>query len=60
MDKLKTQLKEANELLDFINANAEKFQNGNKAAGTRARVGSMDLIKKLKEVRVTISEIKNS
>ena len=37
-----------------IKADTTKFEDGNNAAATRARVGSMSAIKTLKELRTSI------
>lgn len=36
------------------------IEKDNKSAGTRLRAASMDLIKSMKEIRLKVSEIKNS
>lgn len=60
-EQLETLLAEATTIFTTINDDAKKFiEKDNKAAGTRVRTGSMDLIKKLKEIRTKVSEIKNS
>ena len=47
--------------MDAVKEDAAKFtEKDNKAAGTRVRTGSMDVIKTLKEVRIKVTEIKNS
>ena len=49
----------AEEKLAVIKKDATAFEEkGNKAAGTRTRTGSMDLIKILKDVRIHVSEVK--
>ncbi len=65
MADLKNQLKElvanAENQLNQVKEDLNKFvEKDNKAAGTRVRTGSMDIIKTLKEVRNTVTEIKNS
>lgn len=60
-EKLNQLLVTAQKQLDAVKEDAVKFANkGNKAAGTRTRTGSMDLIKTLKEVRTVVTEIKNA
>ena len=60
-DEISQLLQEADAIFVAITLDADKFINkDNKAAGTRVRTGSMDLIKKLKEIRTKVSEIKNS
>lgn len=60
-EQLETLLTEATTIFTEINDDVKKFiEKDNKAAGTRVRTGSMDLIKKLKEIRTKVSEIKNS
>lgn len=60
-DELKQLLEEADAMFVAITLDADKFiDKENKAAGTRVRTGSMDLTKKLKEIRTKVSEIKNS
>lgn len=50
---------ELKELIDSANEDAEKFEKGNSAAGTRLRQ-KMQAIKRLaQEVRENVSEIKN-
>lgn len=54
-------MEEADTIFTSIKEDATKFaEKGNKTAGTRVRTGSMDLTKKLKEIRSKVSEIKNS
>jgi len=43
----------------YLNEN-EKFENGNKAAGTRARKALTEIAKMTKERRKEIQDIKNS
>lgn len=60
-EQLQKLIETAEQELANIKENAEKFiGKDNKAAGTRVRTGSMDLIKTLKEVRTKVQEIKNS
>ena len=45
--------------LEVVKQDATKFvEKGNAAAGTRVRTGSMNIIKALKEVRITVQELK--
>ncbi|MGE3549759.1 MAG: histone H1 [Geobacter sp.] len=47
------------EALDAVKADAEKFFNkGTKAAGTRVRTGSMDIIKLCKQLREEVQAVK--
>lgn len=48
------------ELFEEFNVNIEKFNGGNKSAGTRARKALMDISKLCKEIRGEIQEIKNA
>jgi len=60
MTKLEGQLQEMHETLMSITDDVEKFQNGNKSAGTRIRK-SMQIVKTLAQiVRVHVQEVKNS
>lgn len=60
-EQLATLVQEAEGILAEIKADTTKFvEKENNSAGTRVRTGSMNLIKKLKEVRTKVSEIKNS
>ena len=56
--QLQLQTKYNNELTQLLQSrileNLDKFDNGNNAAGTRARVASQELIKLLKSLRVDI------
>lgn len=59
-EQLAKLVEEADAIFTTIKEDATKFtEKGNKAAGTRVRTGSMDLTKKLKEIRTKVSEIKN-
>ena len=51
MDNL---IQELEEQLAQVKEDTQKFQNGNKSAATRARVGAMNMIKTLKQLRVDI------
>jgi hypothetical protein len=47
------------EALDAVKADAEKFFNkGTKAAGTRVRTGSMDIIKLCNQLREEVQAVK--
>ena len=60
MTKLETQLQEMHETLMSITDDVEKFQDGNKSAGTRIRK-AMQIVKTLAQiVRVHVQEVKNS
>ena len=60
MTKLESQLQEMHETLMSITDDVEKFQEGNKSAGTRIRK-SMQIVKTLAQmVRVHVQEVKNS
>tara|TARA_R100000231_G_scaffold68903_1_gene54961 strand:+ start:162 stop:359 length:198 start_codon:yes stop_codon:yes gene_type:complete len=60
MTKLESQLQEMHETLMSITDDVEKFQDGNKSAGTRIRK-SMQIVKTLAQmVRVHVQEVKNS
>lgn len=59
MANLLEQIQVIQTVLDKVKEDAEKFTNGNKAAGTRVRTGSMDIIKGLKDVRNTVTSMKN-
>lgn len=48
------------ELVETYNAENEKFERGNGAAGTRARKALMEIKKYTDERRKQIQEIKNS
>lgn len=52
-----------NEMVEIINAamiDAEKFDKGNNAAGTRVRKAMQEIKTKAQEVRVAVSETKNA
>lgn len=52
-------VEDAQVLLNSIKEDATKFvEKGNAKAGTRVRTSSMELIKHLKDVRVTVQELK--
>ena len=60
MTKLEGQLQEMHETLMSITDDVEKFQHGNKSAGTRIRK-AMQIVKTLAHiVRVHVQEVKNS
>ena len=60
MTKLENQLQEMHETLMSITDDVEKFQHGNKSAGTRIRK-AMQIVKTLAQiVRVHVQEVKNS
>ena len=60
MTKLESQLQEMHETLMSITDDVEKFQDGNKSAGTRIRK-AMQIVKTLAQiVRVHVQEVKNS
>lgn len=60
MTKLENQLQEMHETLMSITNDVEKFQDGNKSAGTRIRK-AMQAVKILAQnVRVHVQEVKNS
>ena len=60
MTKLENQLQEMHETLMSITNDVEKFQDGNKTAGTRIRK-AMQTVKTLaQEVRVHVQEVKNA
>ena len=60
MTKLENQLQEIHETLMSITDDVEKFQHGNKSAGTRIRK-AMQIVKTLAQiVRVQVQEVKNS
>ena len=57
---IETSLQEIiNNLTNAIN-DAGKFDNGNASAGTRVRKAAMEATKNLKELRATVTEIKQS
>lgn len=59
-EDLKALVEDAKNILETVEKDTVKFtEKGNKAAGTRVRTGSMELIKKLKEIRTAVSDIKN-
>lgn len=41
-------------------ADANKFDNGNASAGTRVRKAAMEATKSLKNLRATVTEVKNA
>jgi hypothetical protein len=47
-------------LFEVYQAESEKFESGNKAAGTRARKALAEIAKMCKERRAEIQSIKNS
>lgn len=52
-----------NEMIDVLNVaktDAEKFDKGNNAAGTRVRKAMQEIKAKAQEVRVAVSESKNA
>lgn len=52
-----------NEMIDVLNVaktDAEKFDKGNNAAGTRVRKAMQEIKTKAQEVRVAVSESKNA
>lgn len=58
---LKNQIEVAEGLFTELKENSEKFlDKGNKAAGTRTRANAMIIIKAMKNIRLTVSDIKNS
>ena len=60
-EQLNQLIETAQKQLDAVKEDSAKFtEKDNKAAGTRVRTGSMDVIKTLKEVRTKVTEIKNS
>ena len=60
MTKLENQLQEMHDTLMSITNDVEKFQDGNKTAGTRIRK-AMQTVKTLaQEVRVHVQEVKNN
>ena len=60
-EQLNQLIETAQKQLDAVKEYAVKFiEKDNKAAGTRVRTCSMNLIKTLKEVRTKVTEIKNS
>ena len=61
MTKLNELVETAKTQLESIEQEVTKFvEKNNKSAATRARVQSMDLIKKLKEIRVEIQKLSTS
>lgn len=55
-------MKSFTDLVNVVEAakeDAAKFQNGNKAAGTRLRVKMQEIKELAKEVRKEVSDIKN-
>lgn len=61
MSKLNELVETAKTQLESIEQEVTKFvEKNNKSAATRARVQSMDLIKKLKEIRVEIQKLRTS
>tara|TARA_B100001057_G_C22729001_1_gene902933 strand:- start:228 stop:425 length:198 start_codon:yes stop_codon:yes gene_type:complete len=54
-----------NELTEIVNTltaailDATKFDNGNASAGTRVRKAAMEATKSLKNLRSTVTEVKN-
>ena len=48
------------ELFETYSMEYEKFQTGNKAAGTRARKALSEITKLCKAIRQEIQEVKNS
>ena len=48
------------ELFETYNNEYEKFQDGNKAAGTRARKALSEITKLCKVIRLEIQDAKNS
>lgn len=56
---LNEQFETLNTLVEEINSDKVKFvEKGNKAAGTRVRTGASSITKLLKEIRKSVSEIK--
>ena len=55
-----------NELTEIVNTltaaiiDASKFDNGNASAGTRVRKAAMEATKSLKNLRSTVTEVKNT
>ena len=47
------------ELVETIKADWEKFDGGNKSAGTRVRKACQDLKKLAQDIRVDVQNIKN-
>ena len=48
------------EIVENVKKDVEKFDNGNKSAGTRVRKAMMDVKNAAQEIRETVSEIKNA
>lgn len=48
------------ETVNNIEADVNKFDNGNNAAGTRVRKAMQDLKALAQEMRVTVQEVKNA
>ena len=60
MTKLENQLQEMHETLMSITNDVEKFQDGNKTAGTRIRKAMQNVKILAQEVRVHVQEVKNT
>ena len=48
------------EVLDEVQADVNKFENGNKSAGTRVRKAMQEIKTLAQEVRVEVQTIKNN
>lgn len=60
MESLENLVEKLEKSLENLKADAAKFiEKGNKAAGTRVRKESMNMIHSLKEVRKKVSEMKS-
>ncbi len=60
MTKLEKQLQEMYDTLMSITNDVEKFQDGNKSAGTRIRKAMQTIKTSAQDVRVHVQEVKNS
>lgn len=56
---IKEKIEAMKAILEDANVNAVKFENGNKAAGTRLRKCMQDLKAKAQEVRLDVIDVKN-
>jgi hypothetical protein len=58
---MKTEFAKIKEIVASIDEDIEKFyDNGNKSAGIRARVGLQDIKKIAQKIRLDISEVRKS
>lgn len=56
---MKELIQNIEEQLEVLKTNAAKLENGNKAAGTRARGAAMQITKDCKQFRQAVTDFKN-